>query len=80
MQRRKGQNYLIPPPNKKLLVFVDDINMPATETYGAQPPIELLRQVVDFKQVYDRTGWFLKEIENTVLVAAASPPGNFQIY
>ena len=61
-------------PGKKVLIFVDDINMPAVEEYGAQPPIELLRQFIDQKGLYIRNEWLWKEIEDTCLIACAAPP------
>lgn len=65
----------MPPPGKKFVLFVDDINMPATEVYGAQPPIELLRQLADYKGVYDRKTFLWKDVENTILICACGPPG-----
>lgn len=49
--------------------------MPATEQYGAQPPIELLRLYIDMKGLYDRDEWSWKFVEDTTLIAAAAPPG-----
>lgn len=51
------------PGNKRVVIFVDDLNMPRLDRYGSQPPIELLRQYQDFGGFYDRNKLFWKEIQ-----------------
>jgi len=36
-----------PPQDKKGLIFIDDLNMPKCDEFGCQPPLELLRQIID---------------------------------
>lgn len=62
------------PHGRKVILFIDDVNMPAYDDYGTQMPIELLRQYIDYKGIYDREGLHWKKIEDTTLICSAAPP------
>ncbi|CEM36965.1 unnamed protein product, partial [Vitrella brassicaformis CCMP3155] len=66
-----------PPLNKRCILFVDDLNMPAKEKWGAQPPIEILRQYCDHGGWYDRKDLThpFRHIIDCMLFAAMGPPG-----
>ena len=72
---KKRKNLLGPPAGKRMFMFIDDLNMPALEKYGAQPPNELLRQVIDQGGFYDVQKLFFKNVQDLICVSACAPPG-----
>ncbi|KAK3287738.1 hypothetical protein CYMTET_4767 [Cymbomonas tetramitiformis] len=69
-----------PPIGKRLILFIDDLNMPTPEKYGAQPPIELLRQAVDHAEWYEHgQGMPRRRVRHLVWVAAMAPPGGGRV-
>ncbi|XP_043512192.1 dynein axonemal heavy chain 2 [Frieseomelitta varia] len=72
-KRTKG--VYIPAGGKILIAFMDDFNMPMKETYGSQPPLELIRQWIGYGFWYDREKQTQKFIQKLQLLAAMGPPG-----
>uniref|UniRef100_UPI00398F6830 dynein axonemal heavy chain 10 isoform X2 n=1 Tax=Pristiophorus japonicus TaxID=55135 RepID=UPI00398F6830 len=52
-----------PPMGKRLLVFIDDMNMPRVDEYGTQQPIALLKLLLEKGGMYDRA----KELNYKIL-------------
>ena len=71
---KRRKNVYGPTFGMKCLIFIDDLNMPTYDKYGAQPPIELLRQFIDHKGFYNKERKFI-EIIDTQLITAMGPPG-----
>ena len=72
---KKRKKLIAPPAGKHMIMFIDDLNMPALEIYGAQPPNELLRQAIDQGGYYDVEKLFFKHMNGVTFASACAPPG-----
>ena len=50
---RRRRNLIGGHSGKKVIIFVDDVNMPAYDEFGTQMPIEFLRQICNYSGFYD---------------------------
>ncbi|CAF1257617.1 unnamed protein product, partial [Didymodactylos carnosus] len=79
LERKAGRNYG-PPGSKKLVYFIDDMNMPEMDKYYTVQAHTILRQYLDYKHWYDRQKLTLRDIHNCQYVACMNPTaGNFTI-
>ena len=79
LEKKAGKNYG-PPGSKKLIYFLDDMNMPEVDSYGTVGPHTIIRQHMDYGHWYCRNKLSLKEIHNTQYVASMNPTaGSFTI-
>jgi dynein heavy chain len=64
-----------PPVGKKLIIFIDDHNMPKVDTYGTQQPIALLKLLIEKQGMYDRQELVWNNFKDIIFVGACGPPG-----
>ncbi|XP_058811885.1 dynein axonemal heavy chain 10 isoform X1 [Topomyia yanbarensis] len=65
-----------PPVGKKLVAFIDDMNMPQVDSYGTQQPIALLKLLFEREGMYDRSkdlNW--KKFKDMSFIAAMGRAG-----
>ena len=49
--------------------------MPNLDEFGSIPAIEILRNVIEFRGIYDRDDFQFKAIDSTSFIVVAAPPG-----
>ncbi|GBG32973.1 Dynein heavy chain 2, axonemal [Hondaea fermentalgiana] len=72
---KRSKDKFGPPGGKNLICFVDDFNMPRKDLFGSQPPLELIRQWIDYGGWYERAKQTWRYILDMQLMVAMGPPG-----
>lgn len=53
LEKKAGRNFG-PPGSKRLVYFIDDMNMPEVDDYGTVQPHTLIRQHLDYNHWYSK--------------------------
>ena len=64
----KSKKLCSPPGGRRMVCLIEDLNMPQKEKFGAQPPLELLRQWLDNGFWYDRTTRTRRQVNDMQLL------------
>ncbi|TNJ26530.1 IAD-5 dynein heavy chain [Giardia muris] len=75
MDRKRKTLFCPANQRKAMFVFIDDATMPTPDTYGSQPPIEILRQIISEGGCYDRQKLQFRTLEGLQFLCASLPPG-----
>lgn len=80
IDKRSG-NIFGPPMGKKMVFFIDDMNLPYVETYGTQNSIALLTQHMQYGSIFDRNDLGMRRnLVDIQYIAAMNPTaGSFEV-
>lgn len=62
-------------PSNHLLIFIDDLNMPIKEKFGAQPSLEMMRQIMDSNGFYNNKTLEFTNIVRQLFLCSMGTPG-----
>ena len=74
-ERRAKNKYRPKNAKQKAVCFIDDLNMPRKDAFGSQPPLELMRQWIDYEFWYDRQKIVPNYIQDLQFLSAMGKPG-----
>ena len=69
---KRHRRSLGPPYGSRMLFLIDDLASPVPDTFGAQRPHQLLRQIVEYGGFFERTRFQFIHVEDTSTVLAGA--------
>ena len=70
---KKRKNLFGAPIRKKIVLYIDDVNIPQDDGYGVVPVVECLRGILDKRSYLDKNKYYWKNIRKTSVFCSASP-------